>query len=186
MKKAATLIALLVVVTGSVFANENDESKADEAFVFVKGKEQTYNLIYPGKIQGTVNIQFLRPNGKRLHLYQVKNEIGFKKQFDFSQVQPGTYTVKLKDKLGEYQKEFEVESALEMSVVKQGNTHRLIANHLAGESLRVNIYDADDNLIHVERHREGFSRRYDLSAIASPHFTFEVIGGEELQKIKVD
>jgi hypothetical protein len=186
MKKTATLIALFVLVTGSVFANENDDSNADEAFVFVKGKEQTYNLIYPGKIQGTVSIQFLNPNGKRLHLYQVKNEYGFKKPFDFSQVQPGVYTVKVKDKLGEYHQRFEVESALEMSVVKQGNTHRLIANHQSGESLRVNIYDADDNLIHVERHREGFSRKFDLSAIASNHFTFEVIGGEESQKIKVD
>ncbi len=83
-------------------------------------------------------------------------------------------------------KSTEISKNLEVAVLQQADSYRLIATNNKSRGFFVKIYNDENKLIHSEYQSRGFSRKYDLSALSSSHYTFKVVSGGESQQIQVD
>ncbi len=185
MKRTTIFLAALTIVVGSALANGDDDKKQKADFVFFQGKNNVYQLIYPSKEKGKVKISFKSDNGKTLESYSISNQYGFKKPFDLSQLSPGDYSVEVEDASGLSSLNFSIGSGIKMAAFKQNGTYRLITENKSGSGFTVNIYDEKNSLVHSQKHTEGFSRKYDLTALGSTQYTFQVVQNGRSQSIAV-
>ncbi len=174
MKKTITIIAMLSIALGTVFATGNRTKKA-ESIKLIPAQNQMYYLIYPFKDYGKVKIRFTDENGKKLGSDIVWNKVGFKKAYDLSSLREGRYQVEIVDSEGTVSKQIEIKTELEAAVLKlKQDRYRLLMDAKDDYDVGIKIFDDKHDLLFSSYQQTKSARIYDLSKFRSKNFTFEL------------
>ena len=191
MKRTFTLLALLVTVTGTAFANGNEPdkkvNKADMIALYETSGDM-YNLIYPFKEKGMVNIKITDEEGKVMGTDKVYNTRGFLRKYDMVGLADGIYQLEIKTGSEQIVKSFEVDDKNKFAVVsEEGNKYRLLVELDRKADLAVFILDEKNELIHTEKHTDtkGFTRSYTLNEVDIDKLTFKIESRGFNREIKV-
>lgn len=192
MKRTLGLLALLVTVTSTAFANGNESekavNKADMVAIYTTGGDM-YNLIYPFKEKGTVSISITDENGKVLANDQVYNVKGFLRKYDMIGLKDGTYLINIKTKSEKIVKSFEIGDKNKFAVVsEEDDKYRLLVELERKTDLSVYILDSKGELIHDEKlyDTKGFARSYAFQDLNTDKLTFQIKGRGFNREIKVE
>jgi len=181
------LLVLLTVISTTVLATGNGpkaiDKNGDSKVVLMKGKEPGFlKLLYTDKTQKLVRVKIYDPQNHLIHNRQIRNTRGFLRSYDLSQLERGNYLFKIIDKTGSVTKQIQNYPVLDeqtaevaLRQLKDNKKYNLIVD-ADRASVKVKIFDEDENLIFVETidSQSGFSKTYDLSRISSNKFTFLV------------
>ncbi len=174
MKRTILLTALLITVIGGALAQGNQSDRA-QGIKLIEGENDIHYLIYPFKNPGKVRITFLDENGKILARDWVRNKIGFKKRYDLSPLQSGSYTMEIVENGQKIRKQFLLGGALEAALVDlSNNRYRVLVDSEVPGAIDLKIYDRSRNLLFADTQSEGFSRVYDLGDVPNGPVYFEL------------
>lgn len=192
MKRLTLTAAALITVIGAAFASGNGtESVRASVMPF---SETRYKVFYTAAEADVVKIRIRNAAGDLVRMDRIKNEGGFVKPYDLSQLDKGTYTFELTDQHGVITKDVEVsekasKETFSMVVnVLEDNKYRLIVDQSEKLPISLTIYNAEGDIIHKEKYSDisGFSRVYDLSKFNSKNFRFEVADGNSSKILAVN
>ena len=178
------LLVLLTVISTTVLATGNGleaiDKNGDSKVVLMKGKEPgILKLLYTDKTGKLIRVKIYDPQNHLIHNRQIRNSGGFLRSYDLSQLEKGNYLFKIIDKTGSVTKQvqnyplFEQTAEVAVRQLKDNKKYNLIVD-ADQASVKVKIFDEDENLIFVETidSESGFSKTYDLSRVSSNKFTF--------------
>jgi hypothetical protein len=172
------IAALIIVSTVASAAGKDEPRKTGMAIVPVKGSE-VFKVIYKGETIGRVKLNIYNSNSEVILTQTMNGVEGFICPVNFKGLESGEYTIELIDATG---KKAEKVSYLPKKNLKNVHVSRLLNQNgkflLAvsneGQSeINVNIFDANDNLVHTEKKQISgdFAQVYKLK---DGSYTFEV------------
>lgn len=176
MKKLTALIVLLTVAGTATFASgplgENSQFK-------VIGKADTkYELIYVSTVESDVRVTIFNADGRNIESSTAKDVTKFRQTFDFSELEPGNYSIVVRNSEGTAREEvnyapYKVKLKTFVAKVPESNSIKLHVGDFNREvPVNVKIYDAQDRLIHRDRivHDKAFSKVYNLKEANAGEF----------------
>ncbi len=193
------LLVLLMVISTTVLATGNGpkaiDKNGDSKVVLMKGKEPgILKLLYTDKTEKLVRVKIYDPQNHLIHNRQIRNKGGFLRSYDLSQLEKGNYLFKIIDKTGSVTKQVQNYPVLDeqtaevaLRQLKDNKKYNLIVD-ADQASVKVKIFDEDENLIFVETidSESGFSKTYDLSRVSSNKFIFLVsIGNKTYKRVTI-
>lgn len=175
MKTTTTLLLALILSVTQSFANGNESKKSQQIQLFEIENHQ-FRLIYPFADQEKITIKITNEQGKLLTKDQVKNDRGFLRKYDMSELKTGKYQMQIIGESGSYEKSFIIKDRQYLAANHLGNKRvKLICADAVGKSTLM-IYNKKMEVIHKESYEnmDGFSRVFDLSAFDCDEFTFQL------------
>lgn len=185
MKRIILTAALIVAMGTASFASGNERNGSRVVLVKSQTKD-VYSLIYADDTPGKVLVKVYDAKGHLLRTDKIQNQKGFKQPYDMKNLPAGTYKLVIWDSRGETSLLATLHSSEEMVVNKLGqNKYQLIYRDDASGSASVGIYSKTGELVFSEdvQFKNGFSKVYDLAAVASAGFTFEVLANNKFRKV---
>ena len=185
MKNLTLAVLVTVIGTGWAAAQEvamdgTGVSNPDNIQI-VSGADSRYKLVYPVKRAETVWIKIYDPDKHLLLSERVKNQDGFMKSYDFSNLSDGVYTIDVQSKDDKITKEVYHkyrQNDIDVSVEKhpEKNSYYLLVKGVRRDPVYVDILDAKKNTLYVDVVNVGknFSRVYRFKDELPEDVTFKV------------
>lgn len=163
-------IALLIAfgLSVSVIAKT---SGSDESMVSLRKVDANkVQLLYGSVPDGTVMVKIFDEAKTLVQKDRILNKAAFSKYYDFSEIKPGKYMVKVYDNSGEVDHldlDLSVETTAPLVYSKiekmEGNKYKVLVNALLASDISLFIYE-NDQLIHEEKleNSKGFQKLYAL------------------------
>jgi hypothetical protein len=184
MKFKALFVAALVVISSVVSAAGKDEPrKTGLAIIPVKGTE-VFKVIYKGENTGKVKINIYNANGEIIFSETISSTDGFICPVNFKGLTSGEYTIELVDATGKRVEKVSYQPVQPKKNLQHVHVSRisseegkflLAISSIGAEKINVNIYDANNNLVHTENKdiTGNFAQVYKIEN-ASGAYTFEI------------
>jgi hypothetical protein len=181
MKKIMTIAAGVLFCT-VVFASGTDENPSSASQVAImKNGSSTFKLIYKGSSASDVKVAIYDAKNKLVFSERVKNSDGFLRPYNFDGLAEGEYTIAITDESGKRVEKVAYQSGTInklVNVKKIGDEQKylLTAGGKGAETIRVNIFDSAQTLLHTESKsiKADFAQVYSLVNVNGP-LTFEII-----------
>lgn len=192
MKTKSFMLAALVVFSALTTLANNDPNNT--GLFVISGKSGVYKLIYEGEKPSSLTLTIFNNQGKVVYNETVRNLKGFIRPVNFKGMEPGTYTIQVKN--GNQKMETVVEYVLE-STKLEGSSKKteesskktsvsskavdtkkfaiMVANE-GEETIEVLIFDREYNLVNSYRETVtgNYGKIFNLAQVKSNSFTFEV------------
>ena len=185
MKRIILTAALMVAMGTASFASGN-ESNGSRVVLVKSQTKGVYSLIYADDTPGKVLVKVYDAKGHLLRTDKILNRAGFKQPYDMKNLAAGNYKIVVSDSKGETSLQAALHSSEEMIVNKVGqNKYQLIYRDDTSGAASVGIYSKTGELVFSEdvQFKNGFSKVYDLTAVTSAGFTFEVLSDNKFRKV---
>lgn len=181
MKKIMT-IAAGVLFSTVVFAGGTDENPSNASQVAIlKNGSSTFKLIYKGASASEVKVAIYDAKNKLVFAERVKSSDGFLRPYNFDGLAEGEYTIAITDASGKRVEKIAYQSGTInklVNVKKIGDDQKylLTAAGKGTETIRVNIFDSAQTLLHTESKSisADFAQVYNLVKVSGP-LTFEIV-----------
>ncbi len=176
MKSKSLFIAALVVFCAVISALGKEEpTKVGLAVINIKGTE-IFKVIYKGESAGKVKLRVISNDGKTILTETLNSDSGFILPLNFKGIQYGEYTVELVDadgkrveKVNHVKKTTAIKNIHIARVANEKSKYILAVSSVGAEMITVDIYDAQNNLVHTETKdiTGNFAQIYSLKNIPS-------------------
>ena len=181
MKKLTALVVLLTIVGTASFASHGPLGE-NSRFKLVPKAEAKYELIYVSDKESDVRITIFDAEGRNIKTNTVKDVIRFRRTFDFSKLEYGTYSIVVKNDDGSAREEVsyaEEKMKLQTFVAKIPERKSLklhVGDFNMDKPVRVKIYNQENQVIHkdVISKDSAFSKVYTLAKDQTGLFTVQV------------
>lgn len=156
MKKTFSILMMLMIVSSVVFARRLDNPGSSMA-VFKNGS--TFKLLYKGTPNTDVKIQILNDDNEIVFSEKIKNEDGFLRPYNFTELPEGNYRFQLTDVNGRqteqvnYRKEINGKVAHLLRVGGSNEKFILSVPNKGTDILTVTIYDGENAVLYTEREK---------------------------------
>jgi flagellar hook assembly protein FlgD len=172
MKKLTILAVLLTVISAASFAEERKISETSK-FKMVATSDVKYNFYYVAEEASDVCVTIYDANGMRVSSKTEKQIKSFRRTYDLSQLEPGKYTIEVRNKSGSADQEIshliKVKKVRLKTFVSKIPDSKSVKLHVGdfdpNDIVLVKIYNQNNKLIHTEKINQvkGFSRVYNLN-----------------------
>lgn len=211
MKTLTTLLALTITVSSFALTGPGDKKKSEKKpapakesqMAIMKLNNDSYKLFYvpvESADAQKVRVNVYDEEGLRIYSKKHLTDDGFAVPYNFEELEPGTYTFEVINSDGTSIREIikhtgEVEEveltrmeAMVQRVSDEPNKFQLLVVKPNQNSVVIRIRDAYDIVLHEERvnFEKGFKRVYDFGKLSSKYYTFEVVSGDQSQKITAE
>jgi hypothetical protein len=175
-----TLVALAIVAgtTAGVLA-QTKSVRLDPL------SKDLYQLTYLNQGKCKVMVEVHDENGTRLLSDQIKRKRSFTKVYSFSNLDPGSYSFKITDGVGEYvttiQRSDEVFMIARIKKISEKKAKVIVRGEFM-EPISVNIFNGNDVKIHVDKidSQKSFSKVYDLSKVSEEELRIDVVAEQKI------
>jgi uncharacterized protein YxeA len=177
MKKISILALLALAISGASFASTIPLGE-NSTFTIINKSDVKYELVYIAEEPSDVRVSIYNESGQNVSTRLVKDVAKFKRTYDFSKLEPGTYKVVVKNDDGVAREEINhlVKEARLKSFVTNLPTEKALKVHVGDfnpdQPVSIRIYDEQNNIIFRDkiRNSHGFSRVYKM-----PNLNSEVV-----------
>ena len=174
MKKNLIVALLILGISGASFASTITLGE-NSTFTIITKSDVKYELVYISEEPGDVRVNIYNESGLNVSTRLVKDVTKFKRTYDFSKLEPGTYKVVVKNADGVAKEEINhlVKKTRLKSFVTNLPAEQAIKVHVGDfntdQPVSVRIYDEQNNIIFKDkiRNSHGFSRVYKLPNLSS-------------------
>ena len=179
MKKLTALVVLLTLVGTASFASSGPLGE-NSKFTVIEKADTKFELIYVSSEEGDVRVSILDETGRNIESNTVKHATKFRRTFDFSKLEPGKYSIVVKNAEGTSREEVTYLPAKNMvklqTFVAKIPDSKSVKVHVGDfnkdEPVYVRIYNEKDKVIHKDEiiHSTSFSKVYNLKKAKSGEF----------------
>lgn len=179
MKSTRNIIALaLVAVSSFAFAASPSLMK-----VIANESTGTYKVLYSAAEAGKVKLSIYDSKQKLVYAETFTGVASFARQYNFSQLAEGEYTIVAEDKNGKQvekvsYKQNKVQSIVRITKLANADNKFMLSMVNNGtETFKVNIYDANDSLIYSEKETVNgdYAKVYNLKQTKVNGVRFEIV-----------
>ncbi|WP_194972736.1 hypothetical protein [Aquiflexum lacus] len=175
MKKVIIAIIFAVGVSLSATANTLSSEELEKTAVSLKKVDQNkVQLFYGLNEESTVLVKIYDENHYLVQKDRTVSKNAFAKYYDFSQLNPGVYTMELYsdnellDKIEMDMRQTEVKPIVYSKLEKvEFNTFKLLVNSIFASDMILEVYE-NDRLIHEEKFENvsGFHKLYKIEGVS--------------------
>lgn len=187
MKKTLTTLATLVLLLTAVFSAYSN-SLLDEKRMQLRLKDGMIQLLYNKSSVESVKIEIKDENGKVIHQDEVKNQIGFLKNYDFRKLDEGYYTFEVSDNEGKVRKEIAFFKRASIAFLKQeDDKYRLIYGTKKKTKVMVQMLNKDEKIVFEDNFvsENGFSKVYKISSDNTNAIKLRIITQQDSREFKL-
>ena len=174
MKKISTLALALIVIVSASFATTNPLGENSKIKIIAKS-DVKYELVYVSDHASDVKVDIYNERGVKVSTRLVKDATKFKRTYDFSKLEAGTYKVVVKNTDGVAKEEIShlVKKVRLQSFVTNLPDQKAIKLHVGDfnpdQPVSVRVYDENQNMIYKDKikNSSSFSRVYKLPKLNS-------------------
>ena len=161
MKKITVFAVLFTVMSTAAFATELRPSESS-SFKMVAKSEVKFEFSYSSLKRGDVCVTIYNEKGYLMSSKTVKNAKLFKRIYDFRKLEPGNYTIMVRNESGTTKQEIKYK-------VKEVRLKAYVGNFNHEKAVSVKIYNQDKRLLHTDviSAKGSFSRVYNLKNISA-------------------
>jgi hypothetical protein len=187
MIKTKAILVMLILMISVVLYGTAGDSPAPSKVTVVKGNGLV-KVIYVGDHPDHVKVTILDDHGKKIFSEQIKEDDGFIRPYDFSELPDGDYTVTVSD--GDIQFEEKIEHREEeqlrllahVTKIDSGEDRYLLSVPGKGEQeITIKLYNDQFNLLYEGKERivNGFAQVYNIKNLGLQEIiSFEVSNDE--------
>lgn len=188
MKKLTALAVLLTVIGTASFASSGPLGE-NSNFKLINKADSKYELIYVSTEQSDVRITIYDNRGKNIETNTVKDVTKFRRTFDFSKLEPGKYSIVVKNEDGTAKEEIAYNVEQEqlktfVSAIPDSKSLKLhVGDFNAEKPVNVKIYNEDNRVIYRDNitNAEAFSKVYNLKNKKAGFYTVQVENNGEIK-----
>ena len=175
-----TLVALAIVAGTAAGADAQKKSVRLDPV-----NNDLYRLTYLNQGKCNITVEVLDDEGKKLYSEQIQQQKSFTKPYNFSSLDFGEYSFKVRDMEGEYVTKIKRSEGVSMVAkirkIEDGKAQLFVKGEVM-EPISVNIFDSNDVLLFDDYidHERSFSRVYDLSKVKAEELRIEVVAESKL------
>jgi len=174
MKKITVFAVLFTVMSTAAFATELRPSESS-SFKMVAKSEVKFEFSYSSLKRGDVCVTIYNEKGYLMSSKTVKNAKLFKRIYDFRKLEPGNYTIMVRNDSGTTKQEikYKVKEVRLKAYVGKLPDNKAIKLHVGNfnneKAVSVKIYNQDKRLLHTDviSAKGSFSRVYNLKNISA-------------------
>ncbi len=178
MKKTFSILMMLMIVSSVVFARRLDNPGSSMA---VLKSGSTFKLLYKGASNTDVKILILNDDNEIVFSEKIKNEGGFLRPYNFTELPEGDYHFQLTDINGRQTEKVNYRKGSNSKVAHLlrvgGNNEKFILSvpNKGTDILTVTIYDAENTVLYTEREKVtgDFGKVYTFKGLQG-NVTFNV------------
>ncbi|WP_040400963.1 hypothetical protein [Cecembia lonarensis] len=170
------ILLSFILILGVAFAASAENDRPNEVAVSVKMVDQSKALFrYKAEPEGRVMVRILDENNKLVKRHTLSKSNAFAKYYDFSNLEPGTYTIEVFenqvqiDRLTVNYSSQEVNDPVAFAKVDKtgSNAFRLLVNSLLPSDFNVQVFE-NGLLIHEEKVADvtGLERKYRFAGVS--------------------
>lgn len=181
MKKILTVASVLFSTV--VFAGGTDENPSSSAsgVAVLKNSNSTFTVLYKSARTSDVKVAIHNTAGELVYSEKVKNASGFARPYNFASLPDGDYTISVSDSEGKKVERVALQSGTVTKLVnvkKIGveGKYLLTAAGKGSESIRVSIFDGQQNLLYTESRviSGDFAQVYNVAKVKGS-LSFEIV-----------
>jgi len=187
--KAFSLLLVGVLFSTLAFANGTDEPGEASSSVAVTNcsGSSVVKVFYKNEDTGTVTVSIFDENKLLIFTETLRKVSGFVRPYNFAELPAGLYAIQIEDKNGMRTEEVnytagKIEKHISIVKLSEKGKYLLSVNSKGSDKINVNIYNAENQLIHsqVKSIQRSFAEVLNLKDINQ--FTIEVSDSRGLLK----
>ncbi|MBX7127160.1 MAG: hypothetical protein K1X47_15805 [Cyclobacteriaceae bacterium] len=180
-----------VLLCTLVFAGGTPDEKLSSAsgMAVLKKGNAMYQLLYKSAATSRVSVTIRDERGAVVFREDLTSSEGFARPYNFENLETGAYTFTVEDKFGSHTEKIrhgEQQAAGHVMKLAGAEKKFLVTYAAKGSKrVRVNIYDANDDLLHTEAYNAGgdYARVFNLKNVEGA-VTFEFSTGGSTERIR--
>lgn len=182
MKKTIGIAILMAAISVASFASSKSLGPTTEYQLVPGSVDGHYNLYYVSEAKGDVTVKFYNTKGHLIKTDKINKTNGFRKSYDLSSLNQGTYSVIISNSDGSSKSDIfhrpnEQGISLMVTQVPAKDKIKLLIGGV-NEPVMVSLFDSNNRLIYEKKYNvnEGFTQDFDLRKIDSETITVKIKG----------